>query len=100
MLEISAVTAESSSVRAKKTGPSPAYGTRSYLPHDTPGEAIRRVEQRVRQGGDRIPEAVIRQRFTRSAANFRQVYRGLVDFWQVLDRRGADLVLVEEGKNR
>ena len=71
-----------------------------YLPLDTPEEALRRVEQRVRQGGHRIPEAVIRRRFTRSAANFRQVYRGLVDSWVVVDRRRANLVLVEEGNNR
>lgn len=58
------------------------------------------MEQRVRQGAHWIPEAVIRRCFARSAANFRQVYRALVDSWQVLDRRGTDLVLVEEGKNR
>ena len=71
-----------------------------YLPLATPEEAIRRVEQRVKQGGHRIPEAVIRRRFDRSVANSRHVYRDLVDSWQVLDRRGRDLVLVEEGYNR
>lgn len=71
-----------------------------YLPLDTPEEAVRRVAQRVRQGGHDIPEAVIRRRFERSATNFRNVYRGLVDSWVVVDRRGADLVLVEEGDNR
>ena len=71
-----------------------------YLPLDTPEEAVRRVAQRVQQGGHDIPEAVIRRRFERSATNFRRVYRGLVDSWQVLDRRGANLVLVEEGRNR
>lgn len=71
-----------------------------YLPLATPEEALRRVEQRVRQGGHRIPEDVVRRRFDRSVANFRRVYRDLVDSWQVLDRRGRDLVLVEEGDNR
>ena len=71
-----------------------------YLPLATPEEAIRRVAQRVQQGGHRIPETVIRRRFTRSAANFRRVYRGLVDSWQVLDGRGRALILVEEGDNR
>lgn len=70
-----------------------------YLPLASPEEALRRVEQRVRQGGHRIPEAVVRRRFHRSVANFRDVYRDLVDSWQVLDRRGRDLVL-EEGVNR
>ena len=70
-----------------------------YLPLASPEEALRRVEQRVRQGGHRIPEYVVRRRFHRSVANFRDVYRDLVDSWQVLDRRGRDLVL-EEGENR
>ena len=71
-----------------------------YLPLSTPEEAIRRVAQRVKQGGHRVPEAVVRRRFHRSEANFRHVYRDLVDSWQVVDRRGARLVLVEEGANR
>ena len=71
-----------------------------YLPLASPEEALSRVEQRVRQGGHRIPEDVVRRRFDRSVANFRHVYRGLVDSWQVLDRRGRDLVLVDEGDNR
>ena len=70
-----------------------------YLPLASPEEALRRVEQRVRQGGHRIPEDVVRRRFHRSVANFRNVYCDLVDSWQVLDRRGRDLVL-EEGDNR
>ena len=71
-----------------------------YLPLATPEEAVRRVQQRVLQGGHDIPEAVIRRRFARSVANFRDVYRGLVDSWLVLDRRAGGLVLVDEGDNR
>ena len=71
-----------------------------YLPLATPEEAIKRVEQRVKQGGHGIPEAVIRRRFDRSLRNFRSVYRHRVDVWQVLDRRGHDLVVVGEGDNR
>ena len=70
-----------------------------YLPLATPEEAVLRVEQRVTQGGHRIPEAVVRRRFGRSVANFRSVYRDLVDSWQVVDRRGRRLILVEEGVN-
>ena len=70
-----------------------------YLPLATPEEALRRVEQRVRQGGHRIPEDVVRRRFDRSVANFRHVYRDLVDSWLVLDRRGRRLILVDEGRN-
>lgn len=71
-----------------------------YLPLASPEEALRRVEQRVRQGGHRIPEAVVRRRFHRSVANFRDVYRDLVDSWVVVDRRGRRLVVVEEGANQ
>ena len=70
-----------------------------YLPLATPEEAIRRVQQRVKQGGHGIPEAVIRRRFDRSVANFQHVYRDLVDSWLVLDRRGRRLILVDEGRN-
>ncbi|MXX74592.1 MAG: AAA family ATPase [Holophagales bacterium] len=71
-----------------------------YLPLASPEEALRRVEQRVRQGGHRIPEDVVRRRFQRSVANFRHVYRDLVDSWVVVDRRGRRLVVVEEGANQ
>ncbi len=71
-----------------------------YLPLATPEEALRRVEQRVRQGGHRIPEDVVRRRFDRSVANFQHVYRDLVNSWVVVDRRGRRLVVVEEGVNQ
>ena len=70
-----------------------------YLPLATPEEAVLRVEHRVTQGGHGIPEAVVRRRFHRSVANFRNVYRDLVDSWLVLDRRGRRLILVDEGRN-
>ena len=71
-----------------------------YLPLATPEEAIKRVEQRVKQGGHGIAEDVIRRRFARSRRNFQTVYRDIVDVWQVLDRRGHRLLVVEEGDNR
>ncbi len=71
-----------------------------YLPLATPEEAIKRVQQRVKQGGHGIPEDIIRRRFDRSLKNFRTVYCDIVDIWQVLNRRGYDLVVVEEGDNR
>ena len=71
-----------------------------YLPLATPEEAIKRVEQRVKQGGHGIPEAVVRRRFGRSLRNFQAVYRDIVHVWQVLDRRGHHLLVVREGDNR
>lgn len=79
---------------------SEGYGVKLiYLPLATPEEAVRRVAHRVAQGGHGIREAVVRRRFDRSVANFRHVYRDLVDSWLVLDRRGRRLILVEEGRN-
>ncbi len=71
-----------------------------YLPLASPEEALRRVEQRVRQGGHRIPEHVVRRRFHRSLANFREVYRDLVDSWMVVDRRSRRLLVIAEGVNQ
>ena len=47
--------------------------------------AIQRVAIRVSQGGHSIPEDTIRQRYTRSMANFHGLYRPLVDDWIVYD---------------
>ncbi len=71
-----------------------------YLSLGTPEEAIRRVKQRVQQGGHGIPDEVVRRRFGRSAANFRRIYRDLVDSWQEFDSRGRIPVLLEEGGDR
>lgn len=47
--------------------------------------AIRRVAERVRQGGHPIPEAVIRRRFQSGFDNFADRYRDLVDSWVLFD---------------
>lgn len=48
---------------------------------DTPELCIRRVKQRVRQGGHDVPTEDIVRRFYRSKANFWTVYRYVVDRW-------------------
>jgi len=45
--------------------------------------AVLRVAQRVSEGGHNIPEATIRQRYTRSIQNFLQLYRPVVSSWKV-----------------
>ena len=48
---------------------------------DTPALCIRRVKQRVQQGGHDVPTEDIVRRFYRSKLNFWNVYRHIVDRW-------------------
>jgi len=59
--------------------------------------AIERVATRVSQGGHSVPEEVIRRRFKQSWRNFENIYRGLVDSWQLYDNSGEQAQLIEEG---
>lgn len=61
--------------------------------------AITRVRSRVEHGGHDIPEAVIRRRFDAGLANFRNIYRGLVDSWALLDNSVSPPKVMEEGTN-
>lgn len=51
----------------------------------SPDVAVARVAQRVRLGGHHVPEADIRQRYSRSIRNFFTLYQPLADLWQVYD---------------
>jgi predicted ABC-type ATPase len=51
----------------------------------SPEAAIERVAIRVRSGGHHIPDDTIRRRYTRSVANFLELYRPVVTTWQVYD---------------
>ncbi len=57
-------------------------------------EAIRRVAERVRQGGHNIPDAVIRRRFDAGMQNFERLYAPRVDTWTVHDNSGARPIFV------
>ena len=52
---------------------------------------------RVRQGGHDISEPVIRRRFEAGGRNFRDVYRTLVDRWELYDNADGKTVLLEWG---
>jgi predicted ABC-type ATPase len=62
-------------------------------------EAIRRVAERVRQGGHHVPDDVIRRRFTAGMRHFLDTYRHRVDYWMRFDNSGLEPVLTDEGKN-
>lgn len=61
--------------------------------------AIRRVAERVRQGGHDIPEAVIRRRFDSGLRHFKEHYRQAVDKWMKFDNSGPTPILLDEGDN-
>lgn len=61
--------------------------------------AIRRVGQRVREGGHNIPEEDIRRRFASGMRNFDALYCRIVDEWALYDNSGAVPVLLREGVN-
>ena len=54
-----------------------------YLPLPSPETAIERVRQRVAMGGHHIPDDIIRRRFHASWYNFQNIYRDLVDGWEI-----------------
>ena len=56
-----------------------------------------RVAVRVAQGGHDVPAEVIRRRFKQGWRNFQNIYRELVDSWQLYDNSGERAELIEEG---
>jgi predicted ABC-type ATPase len=57
--------------------------------------AVRRVAERVSQGGHNIPEATIRRRFDKGLENFHQCYKPMVDAWFHFDSAGQTPVLID-----
>ena len=68
-----------------------------FLRLPTPERAIRRVAQRVAEGGHDVSEHVIRRRFAAGLYNFEHLYRDLVDEWALYDNSGDEPELVAEG---
>lgn len=55
---------------------------------------LERIARRVAMGGHPVPEADVRRRFPRSAANF-QHYAASADLWRLFDNRGAPAMVAE-----
>jgi predicted ABC-type ATPase len=51
------------------------------------------------QGGHAVPAAVVRRRFKSGWQNFEQLYRPLVDHWELYDNSGIKPVLLGQGDN-
>lgn len=69
-----------------------------FLRLDNEDLAIERVTVRVAQGGHNVPEVVIRRRFRQGWRNFTDVYRALVDSWQLYDNSGELPQLIERSQ--
>jgi predicted ABC-type ATPase len=59
--------------------------------------ALRRIADRVKQGGHHVPAADVRRRFERGWKNFETTYRELADAWAVYDNSGETSQLIQEG---
>jgi len=64
---------------------------------NSPDTCIARVRQRVRRGGHHVPEDDIRRRFSRSLANFWQIYREIADYWYVVYNSETDYEWIASG---
>lgn len=68
-----------------------------FLKLKSPELAIVRVSQRVKQGGHRIPEHVIRRRYEAGLRNLELLYKPIVDKYAVYDSSGQRPILLTEG---
>jgi predicted ABC-type ATPase len=66
-----------------------------YLRLPSVGMSIDRVRRRVAAGGHDVPESVIRQRFTKSAAYLESHYKPIVDEWYIWDSLEGRFELAE-----
>ena len=63
---------------------------------NSPDLAVKRVYNRVREGGHNIPEEVIRRRYESGLQHFFKLYQPLVDSWILLDNSGQSYQIVAE----
>ncbi len=57
--------------------------------------ALKRIANRVAQGGHYVPESDVRRRFERGWRNFGSEYKELADSWAVYDNTGSTTKLIE-----
>lgn len=68
-----------------------------FLRLHSPQLALRRVAERVKQGGHSVPKPDILRRFERGLRNFDVVYRQIADSWAIYDNSGTKPLMVESG---
>jgi len=69
-----------------------------YVFVETPQLSIERIKVRVRKGGHHVSDEDVIRRFSRSKENFWDVYRDMVDGWEVYNNSGKKFMPVAIGK--
>ena len=69
----------------------------AYVFVDSPDVCIRRIEERVRNGGHFVPAEDVKRRYARSKANFINIYRDIADRWLLFYNGSPDITLVAHG---
>ena len=69
-----------------------------YLRLPSPETAIARVRLRVLEQGHHVPASIVRHRFHSGWYNFENVYRDLVDEWELYDNSGNLPILIDQGR--
>ena len=69
----------------------------AYVFVDSPKVCIKRIGERVRNGGHFVPAEDVERRYARSKANFINIYRDMSDLWMLFYNGGADITLVAHG---
>ncbi|MCZ0935206.1 MAG: AAA family ATPase [Gemmatimonadetes bacterium] len=69
-----------------------------YLRLPSADHVVRRVAQRVSEGGHDIREPVARRRFERSWRHFVDLYRPVADEWQVYDTSSRPPILIDKSE--
>jgi predicted ABC-type ATPase len=68
-----------------------------YIRLPSPQLALRRVAARVKQGGHNVTRKDVLRRYSRSWANFLEVYRPLADDWTIYENSVSPPKLLEHG---
>jgi predicted ABC-type ATPase len=61
--------------------------------------AVARVRARVAQGGHHVPASIIRRRFHAGWRNFKELYRPIVNHWELYDNTDQVAQLIDQGYN-
>ena len=61
--------------------------------------ALERVSDRVKMGGHKVPEDVVRRRYDKGLSNFNSIYRALSDSWTIFDNSTSTPQIVAYEEN-
>jgi len=67
---------------------------------NSPELAMKRVAERVKNGGHEITENVIRRRYWSGLSNLIKIYLPIVDYWMIADNSVSPSVVVAEGSKQ